>query len=1076
MNRKQKLRVVAAAAAVLGIGQFANAATEVHYLDDFNRATVNGTYTYGPMIQYQTPGPGATDADVRIGVAAGATGNYLEMTNDATATANTTGVVSLHTETRFYNGGTTASPYDLTLTNSQYTGKVIDWTFNAQYTRATPSGFGAGNHGTAYILGGTDPDFYNAGDGYAAVRGPSTDDWYLVAYTGGLKTLGSTSAAGTRIVTSIDPGTNYASIHISYNPDGSKWSIEGRNDSATEFADATSSTPAFTPGSSNVVNTTYTGINLPYSGAIYKFATNSHTAKFDNLSLTVRDAEVAETPRLLTWGAPSDVSGNWNTANAWYDTGASAPASWNSASPDMAVLGAGTGTGGAVTVDLQGNRTTGFLSFEANSAEYTLTGGTITIMGADDPRTVATSIQGLLAKQSAVINANVNYQGAAPNMNVSTGATLTINGQLLGAGQIDKFGNGTLVLNAPAPNRSGATVIENGTIRVTSSSGGVSGLGSGAVTIKSGATLHLDATNAPISVTGSEAALQLFDQGTLRSTGSVTWQRNYPRFIFDPANPTAVTSSTIHADAESTLVLGRQLRNSSGTLAVGAEENFHTINVDGPGTVKLINGGSNGSIDSSLFSGSWNLTNGMLVLGQNSESGGSTGDTLNNLGFKAGDSSRGNRITISDSGILIGTENTANGGTLNAYKADIVLAGGSLASGNGKDANYGGPFTTTAATSSKILTYDPLTPANQRSVRLTHGSGGFFIQPGPTTWGGDVVVDNGTGGATGGSFVLDRDGGTVSVTPGVTLTVNAGSGLRVMNTLDALSDGTNHVNVVNNATLAYFTDPNTQVVSTFSGVVVSNSLKNVGNLDGTGDTMVDPGSGLNANRIRQNSLIMNADVTIRPQGGADGTSKIETLTRDPATKLNLTNNNLVTGNAVGSWNGSQYTGVLGDVASGRNSGSWNGVGINTSEADASVSMTTTLAVATGAQVKGLTAGQTATWAGQVVDDNDTLVMYTWNGDANLSGKVDADDYFQIDSNYGLAGTAHLSFNNGDFNYDGVINGDDYMLIDSGFSASQANPDFATGMALGGVSAVPEPASIGMLGIAAAGLLGRRRRH
>jgi hypothetical protein len=103
-------------------------------------------------------------------------------------------------------------------------------------------------------------------------------------------------------------------------------------------------------------------------------------------------------------------------------------------------------------------------------------------------------------------------------------------------------------------------------------------------------------------------------------------------------------------------------------------------------------------------------------------------------------------------------------------------------------------------------------------------------------------------------------------------------------------------------------------------------------------------------------------------------------------------------------------------------------------------------------------------------------MYTYAGDANLSGKIDADDYFRIDSNYNKSGTA-TGFFNGDFNYDGQINGDDYFLIDS----NHTNPlgTFAPGSlppgGISGVSAVPEPASIGLLGLAAVGLFRRKRR-
>ena len=90
-----------------------------------------------------------------------------------------------------------------------------------------------------------------------------------------------------------------------------------------------------------------------------------------------------------------------------------------------------------------------------------------------------------------------------------------------------------------------------------------------------------------------------------------------------------------------------------------------------------------------------------------------------------------------------------------------------------------------------------------------------------------------------------------------------------------------------------------------------------------------------------------------------------------------------------------------------------------------------------------------------------LVMYTYAGDANLDGKINADDYFQIDSNYNQNGNnAAISFHDGDFNYDGKIDGQDYFLIDQAFADQGSialSPPLGGGLA--GVSAVPEPASI-----------------
>src|SRR5205814_1482555 len=72
---------------------------------------------------------------------------------------------------------------------------------------------------------------------------------------------------------------------------------------------------------------------------------------------------------------------------------------------------------------------------------------------------------------------------------------------------------------------------------------------------------------------------------------------------------------------------------------------------------------------------------------------------------------------------------------------------------------------------------------------------------------------------------------------------------------------------------------------------------------------------------------------------------------------------------------------------------------------------------------------------------DTLVMYTYGGDANLDGKIDIADYGQIDFNVPL-GTS--GWYNGDFNYDGKIDIADYGIIDfnigiQGAPSSTAGP-------------------------------------
>ncbi len=117
-----------------------------------------------------------------------------------------------------------------------------------------------------------------------------------------------------------------------------------------------------------------------------------------------------------------------------------------------------------------------------------------------------------------------------------------------------------------------------------------------------------------------------------------------------------------------------------------------------------------------------------------------------------------------------------------------------------------------------------------------------------------------------------------------------------------------------------------------------------------------------------------------------------------------------------------------------------------------------------------------TFDGTSVAPTDVLVKYTYYGDANLDGTVNGIDYTRVDN--GMLN--HLTgWFNGDFNYDGVINGSDYTLIDNAFNAqgAQLSSELATTTAeIAGASAVPEPATAGLLLCASLPVLGRRRHR
>jgi hypothetical protein len=207
-------------------------------------------------------------------------------------------------------------------------------------------------------------------------------------------------------------------------------------------------------------------------------------------------------------------------------------------------------------------------------------------------------------------------------------------------------------------------------------------------------------------------------------------------------------------------------------------------------------------------------------------------------------------------------------------------------------------------------------------------------------------------------------------------------------------------------------------------------------------------------------------------------------------QLDVTDNKLVVRGStnggtgtVGTLTGGVYGGIQGFVQSGRNGGTWSGkTGIITSASTTSSGRElTTLGVGVASDLNKTTFGGVP---GVAVSANDVLVMYTYAGDADLSGHIDGDDYARIDAAFqGSPLSGGAGYENGDFNYDGKVNADDYFLIDSNYSAQgspiSAGPalDGAAPLGLSGVSAVPEPGSLGV-GLVSLGiyLSSRRRRQ
>jgi hypothetical protein len=203
-----------------------------------------------------------------------------------------------------------------------------------------------------------------------------------------------------------------------------------------------------------------------------------------------------------------------------------------------------------------------------------------------------------------------------------------------------------------------------------------------------------------------------------------------------------------------------------------------------------------------------------------------------------------------------------------------------------------------------------------------------------------------------------------------------------------------------------------------------------------------------------------------------GTSIVRNLSIATGAKVNLTNNDFIIDTAANP-SGAQLTAVRQELQDSRLfsslSTSTTGLGYRTNVAVASPTL---LGVATA----------TATFGGVTVDASSILIRLTLKGDTNLDGDVDIEDLYNLANNF-LSTTA--TWLQGDFNYDGITNATDLSILATNWQQTFVGGEILSSMSLedaltsiGGLGnpSVPEPSTLAMAGVAATGLLGRRRRR
>jgi autotransporter-associated beta strand protein len=168
------------------------------------------------------------------------------------------------------------------------------------------------------------------------------------------------------------------------------------------------------------------------------------------------------------------------------------------------------------------------------------------------------------------------------------------------------------------------------------------------------------------------------------------------------------------------------------------------------------------------------------------------------------------------------------------------------------------------------------------------------------------------------------------------------------------------------------------------------------------------------------------------------------------------------------------------VASAATGGTYAGNGITSSTAAASTT-SDDVGYALASDVLGPSGGD---FMGSAADASSVLVRYTLGGDATLNGTVDFNDLARLAQNYNVTDGQRL-WSQGDFTHDGNVDFNDLARMAQNYNTSL--PTAADIAVLGAGAAfaedvarafaqVPEPGAIGLLGLAACGLAGRRRRR
>ncbi|HEV8605217.1 MAG TPA: hypothetical protein VGQ99_07620 [Tepidisphaeraceae bacterium] len=311
-------------------------------------------------------------------------------------------------------------------------------------------------------------------------------------------------------------------MKLFYGPDGTSWTLLPE---ATVHYNADSSLTVVNPPTSISQSVVVSGLDIPNEGMIYFrwFYTavqnqNAQALGIDNIQLI---AAAAQQPDLKWDGAPGSA---WDTVASNWKNSSGGHVAWNDNIPGNASF-VDAGAAVATAISLASPRRAGRLTFDAAAASYSLSGSSLSILGAGGT--------GIIARSDATIQCELLIN---TSQTWEIDSNLTISGQLtLGSNTtITKKGLGTVELSGPqniAPNSQ--LQVSAGTLRLAANVGNAAE-----------ANLHLKIQGNP---DGADATVILTsDQDLANLTISTSDTGHQGLDLSSPLTPGAFRSLRIH--------------------------------------------------------------------------------------------------------------------------------------------------------------------------------------------------------------------------------------------------------------------------------------------------------------------------------------------------------------------------------------------------------------------------------------------------------------------------------------------------------------------------------------------------